>query len=68
TSFAPILSRSTKTYSHNIFGTFISWGPDINQGETIFDSNIIDIAPTVLHLMGIPIPHTIDGKVLHKLF
>ena len=68
TSFAPIVCRSTKTYSHNLWGTLISWGPDIKEGENITDSQIFDVAPTILHMLNVPIPNDFDGKVLYKLF
>jgi arylsulfatase A-like enzyme len=32
--------------------------------KTIDDANLMDITPTILHLMGASIPSDIDGKVL----
>jgi len=33
-----------------------------------FDAGLMDIAPTVLHLMGVPVPEETDGRVLLDLF
>ena len=32
------------------------------------DAHLIDLAPTVLHLMGEKIPKDMDGKVLTRIF
>ena len=31
-------------------------------------ANLLDIAPTVLHLLGVPVPADMDGRVLAELF
>jgi predicted AlkP superfamily phosphohydrolase/phosphomutase len=45
-------------------GIFAANGPGIVQGQHIVGAEIIDIAPTVLRCMGLPIPDDMDGKVL----
>ena len=32
------------------------------------DAGLMDIAPTVLHLLGVPVPEEADGRVLLDLF
>jgi len=49
---------------HRPEGVFMAIGPDISAGVKIQGSEILDITPTVLYLMGVPIPSYIDGKVL----
>ena len=39
-------------------------GPHIQSGQTLPSSSIMDIAPTVLHLLDCPIPSEMDGHVL----
>jgi predicted AlkP superfamily phosphohydrolase/phosphomutase len=56
------------TGTHTREGIIIANGPNIKKGATIFNSDIYDLTPTVLHLFGIPIPEDIDGKVLLDLF
>ena len=31
-------------------------------------ANIVDLAPTALHAMGLPVPGDMDGRVLTELF
>jgi predicted AlkP superfamily phosphohydrolase/phosphomutase len=49
---------------HSDYGIFIAKGPHIKSGKEITNAEIIDITPTVLHLMGFPVPDDMDGKVL----
>lgn len=49
--------------SHAMNGIFIGWGPEIAAGR-IAGARIIDVAPTVLHLMGLMVPDDLDGRVL----
>ena len=48
---------------HRLHGVFIARGPGIAQGE-IAGARIIDLAPTILHLMNVPVPDDMDGRVL----
>lgn len=48
-------------------GLFIATGPDFANG-TIEDISIIDLAPTLLHLHGCPIPRDMDGSVKKSVF
>lgn len=56
------------TGSHRKNGIFIAKGMDIKKGTKLYDAKIIDIAPTILYLMGLPIPEDFDGKVLKDIF
>ena len=49
-------------------GIFIAYGPDIQEGKRIKDIQIYDIAPTILHIYGVPIPKDMDGRVLMEIF
>ena len=50
--------------SHRMHGILIASGPEIRAGETVTDARIMDLAPTILHLMGLPVPDDMDGRVL----
>ncbi len=54
--------------SHRMDGFMAMVGEPIKMGARIQNANIIDLAPTILYLMGLPIPETIDGKVLREAF
>ncbi len=53
--------------SHRMNGIFIAWGPDIRNHYEM-ESKIYDVAPTILHMFGIPIPIDMDGRVLKEIF
>lgn len=53
---------------HSLSGIFLAYGPGIKKGNKINGSKIYDIAPTILHILGIPIPRDMDGEVLKEIF
>ena len=55
-----------QTASHRMDGILIMKGPSVQNGRHITNAGIIDIAPTVLYLMGIPVPEDMDGKVIQE--
>ncbi len=50
--------------SHRLHGVFMMAGGPVRQGHVFSGARIIDVAPTVLYLMGLPIPHDMDGTPL----
>jgi predicted AlkP superfamily phosphohydrolase/phosphomutase len=56
------------TGTHTKDGLFIASGPKIKMGFKVGKSNIMDIAPTILHIFGIPQERDMDGRVLHEIF
>jgi len=53
---------------HQPYGIFIAYGPDVKKGCEVEGVRIYDIAPTILHLYGLPIPRDMDGRVLEEIF
>jgi predicted AlkP superfamily phosphohydrolase/phosphomutase len=51
---------------HRYEGVLIASGPDIDQAGLLNEARLIDVAPTVLHLMNFPVPEDMDGQVLAK--
>lgn len=49
---------------HRMEGVFMAKGDAMQKGKGIGNSHIIDIAPTALYLLGLPIPAHMDGKVI----
>ena len=49
---------------HRPFGILALAGAGIAADERIYGSSVLDIAPTVLHLFGLPVGQDMDGKVL----
>jgi predicted AlkP superfamily phosphohydrolase/phosphomutase len=54
--------------NHRMDGILIAHGKNIRRGVSVSDAHLIDLAPTVLHLMGEKIPRDMDGKVLTRIF
>lgn len=54
--------------SHREEGVFIIQGKGIKPGTPVDKVELIDLAPTILHIMGIPIPLDLDGRVLQECF
>jgi predicted AlkP superfamily phosphohydrolase/phosphomutase len=53
---------------HHMEGIFMARGPEIAaKAEALPDVLIEDVAPTVLHLMGLPVPSDMDGRVLTEI-
>jgi arylsulfatase A-like enzyme len=53
---------------HRDYGMLVMSGPGIRPGAEIEGAVIQDIAPTVLHVMGLPVPSDMDGHVLEDAF
>ncbi len=53
---------------HRQYGIFVMAGPGIQRDERIYGASLIDIAPTVLTLFGLPIGEDMDGRPLLEAF
>jgi predicted AlkP superfamily phosphohydrolase/phosphomutase len=53
---------------HRMDGIFFIDGPGIKKNHETNCANIMDLAPTILYLAGLPIPEDMDGKVLEEVF
>src|SRR3989304_1133173 len=62
------LTKLRFTGCHRLEGIFAIKGKSIRVNASIRDAKIIDIAPTVLYLMGLPIPKDMDGRILKDAF
>jgi predicted AlkP superfamily phosphohydrolase/phosphomutase len=49
---------------HRMHGIFLGLGSGFRQGVSLAGPSIMDLAPTVLYLLGLPVPRQMDGKVL----
>jgi len=55
-------------YEHSPFGIFALKGPGIIEDERVYGATLLDIAPTLLTLFGLPIGKDMDGKPLMQVF
>lgn len=61
-------AATTKSGGHRDNGIFMAYGNNIKDNNIINDARLIDIAPTALYLLCIPIPQEMDGVVLKEIF
>ena len=52
---------------HDMKGIFLIQGKDVRKGHHI-DCSIYDIAPTLLHMLGVAIPDGLTGRILEEAF
>jgi Type I phosphodiesterase / nucleotide pyrophosphatase len=57
-----------KSGCHDPKGMMILYGAGVRSGRSIAESNNLDIAPTLLTLMGLPVPEEMKGRVLSEAF
>jgi len=71
---SPLISSVPKSFldvwsgAHRMNGIFIAQGRNIQADVILDDAEIMDLAPTILYAMGIPIPSDMDGRVLLDIF
>ena len=53
---------------HRMDGIILAQGPHIRRDAKLEGAGIIDVAPTVMYTLGMPIPSDMDGKPLTGLF
>jgi predicted AlkP superfamily phosphohydrolase/phosphomutase len=53
---------------HRLHGILLACGPAVRQGMELDGARIIDLAPTILYRMGLPVPGDMDGRVLTEMF
>jgi len=54
--------------NHYQQGVFMARGDAFRKGAAVEGMQIVDIAPTILYLMGKPVPEDMDGKVRTTIF
>ncbi len=53
---------------HRSEGIFLAQGPGIREGVQLEGNNILDLAPTIMHLLGEAVPQVMDGRVVVEIF
>lgn len=53
--------------NHADFGVLMACGYGVSRGTRIDGASLQDVAPTILHLLGLPVPAAMDGRVLDDL-
>jgi len=63
-----IFEPAPSSGAHRPDGVFMAYGNSVQRGRRLKKARIFDLAPTILHFLGVPIPHYMDGKVLIEIF
>jgi predicted AlkP superfamily phosphohydrolase/phosphomutase len=53
---------------HRLDGILFLAGPGVRPGMQLEKATILDLTPTILHAMGVAVPHDLDGHVLSEAF
>lgn len=51
---------------HRPFGVLAASGPGIRSDARLYGASLLDVAPTVLHLLGLPAGYDMPGRVLSE--
>jgi predicted AlkP superfamily phosphohydrolase/phosphomutase/tetratricopeptide (TPR) repeat protein len=52
---------------HRPFGILAGCGPGFRPGTRVYGASILDVAPTVLHLLGLPAAYDMPGRILAEV-
>jgi predicted AlkP superfamily phosphohydrolase/phosphomutase len=64
-----IIEPSTgQTGHHHMVGISALRGPGVKKNLKMAEASLLDLAPTILYYMGLPIPSYMDGRVLSEAF
>lgn len=56
-----------KAADHESAGIFFAHGPGIEAGSRPASASVVDLVPTLLHLLDRPVPSHVDGTVLEEV-
>lgn len=60
-----VFEKTHKGYGfHHTDGIFFAHGEDVKRSNPVNGQRIVDLAPTILHLLNVPVPKDMDGKIL----
>jgi predicted AlkP superfamily phosphohydrolase/phosphomutase len=70
--FGPAVSRSAEgmplSGDHRKEGVLVAAGGPIRRGARLDGASIVDVTPTILYLLGLPVGADMDGRVVEGLF
>ena len=65
---SPLMPRDEVLGTHRPEGVFMAAGPGIEPGKRDTPVDLIDVTPTVLYSLGLPVPQDLEGRVPEGLF
>ncbi len=64
----PLRQRPAILGTHRPAGIFLAGGAGIRSGLQLPPLSIVDVAPTVLHSLGLPRPEDLEGRLVSEIF
>lgn len=64
----PLGTARLNSGTHRPEGIFLAAGRSVQPGRVSESMAIVDVAPTILYLLGIPIPEHMEGRVIEEAF
>jgi predicted AlkP superfamily phosphohydrolase/phosphomutase len=61
---SPVWTYPQPVGTHHPDGILIASGPDIRQSHNLAAQRIVDVCPTLLHSLGLPVPTDLDGRAI----
>ena len=58
--------RSRNNGSHTFEGILVAAGGPFRKGVVLEPPSLADVLPTALHLLGVPLPDDLDGRVVEE--
>ena len=58
-----VVQRELVDGTHNPAGIFVGFGPMFRSGIALDALNILDMAPLMLTLLGVPVPRDLEGRL-----
>jgi predicted AlkP superfamily phosphohydrolase/phosphomutase len=52
---------------HHIDGVLVAAGPRVSAALVSSTANVVDVLPTAFHLLGLPVPEDLDGRVVTEV-
>ena len=63
------MAKTNPVPTHTMHGIFIANGPGVqSQKMENFEPKIWDVMPTILHILDVPPPNNLDGRLLKEIF
>ncbi len=63
-----VMPRAEPAGTHHPDGVFMAYGAGIARGVMVERRNIVDVAPTLLYSLGLPVPEDFEGSVPESFF
>src|SRR5262249_39020065 len=64
-----VVARRPEPRGHHRWeGIFLAAGPGIREGASVDELSIVDVAPLLLHQLGLPAPEDMAGSVPEAIF